>query len=322
MKPQFFIVILFFELPCFSQNFFFEDFDYKDFSTVDSLYEAQPKKTIWSTNFSKNYEDISEDNIEDDDEHFKKSEIVADPTNPNNKVLRMELNKVSSRFYARHFCDDTLSNNLLDEKTLEARYDKERDLYCVGCKMSPQGVFNHYWRNKMNRNEISTFGKRKLYKLNKDYWVGFNLMIGDEYQFESEKNPELVFQFIAESDKAGYPPVELRIENDQFVLTIIKDNQGNKENYPLGKVEKGLWNQWKFHVNISRKDKKGHIELWKDNEKVFSQEGKNFWMRSKYYFKLGIYKWAWWNCSFPKSTTHKKVVYFDKIWASKENRNI
>lgn len=305
-----------------SQNFFFEDFDYKSFSVMDSLYEVTPKKTIWSTNFSKSYEDISEDNVVDEEENFKKSEIVEDPKDPNNKVLRMELNKVPSLFYAKYFCDDTLSINVFDEKTLESRYNQERDLYCIGCKLSPNGVYNHYWRNKMNRNELSTYGKRKLYKLNRDYWVGFDLMIGKEYQFESDKNPELVFQFIAEDQDAKYPPIELRIENNKYVLTIFKDDQGTKEDFVIGEITKEQWSTWKFHVNISQKDKKGTIELWKDNEMVFSEKGKNIWLRSKYYFKLGIYKWAWWSCSFPPSKTNKKVVYFDKVWASKNDNSI
>lgn len=304
-----------------SQNFFFEDFNYTDFAEIDSIYDNRPRRGIWSTNFSKIYEDISEDGIEDAEEFFKYSSLIPDPENPQNKVLRLELNKIDPLFYARSFCDDTLSDNRFSDTALDDRYDALRDLYCIGCKLSPQGVFNHYWRNKMNRNEISTYGKGKLYKVNRDYWMGFKLLIDEQYQFEKDKNPELVFQIITASDKAGYPPIELRIVNDEFVLVIFKDSAGTNEEFNLGKVEKNKWTTWKFHVNLSKRDKKGIIEAWKDGQSIYSETGSNLWLRSKFYFKFGIYKWAWWNCSFPPSETQKKVVMLDKIWASKKELN-
>jgi hypothetical protein len=321
MKYLFILFIFIFSHSVDAQNYFIERFNYESFEDIDQLYIVNDDSHIWRTDSALNADDITEDSLISKEEIFKTSQIVSDPFNKNNKVIRLELNRLPASFYAQYFCDGEEIDNVFDVKTLKITYNSDKDSYCIGCKKSPLGIKDNYWRNKMNRNEISTFGQNyRLYRAKRDHWFGVDLMLDSEYELESSGNPEILTQFHVAKKTMGYPPLALRIINDRFVLTHIRDNSGNLELYDLGPVIKNVWIQWKYHIRFSKRDRKAIIEVWRDNEILHSIKGSNLFRNYKFFLKIGIYKWAWWNCTFPKSNTKKKVIYFDNVWAS--NRDI
>lgn len=171
----------------------------------------------------------------------------------------------------------------------------------------------------MNRNELAIYGaNRKLYKTRRDHWFGLKMLLHNEYELDDSDNPEIVTQFHILGNGAIYPPVALLIKNERFVLSVIKNNDGQRDLYDMGPAVKNKWIDWRMHLVLSKRDKKGLIEIWKDGEKVQEINGKNMEKNYRMYLKIGVYKWGWWDCGLPVSNSHRKVISFDKIWASDE----
>lgn len=318
MKKLLIAAIIFNSFVSFSQTYFFEDFNYNSFSELKANFKDNIKGTFWSTKHADDEVDISEDGKSNLEEHFKKTTIITDPLDSSNKVIRFEFNKVDPYFYAKYSCDDDENNNVIDDITLESHYNKEKNLYCIDCNDSPLKIAKYEWKTHLNRNEIAIQGpKRKLYKPNKDHWFGLNMMIDDEYQLDSLNNGEIVTQFHIKGRDVINPPVALLVVKNRFKLALIKNNDGKSEVFDLGPVVKGKWITWKYHIALSNKDKKGLIEVWRDDQKIVDVKGKNAFKKYRMYLKLGVYKWGWWDCNVVLSNTNKKVLYFDKVWANK-----
>lgn len=302
----------------FGQRFFYEDFEYPDFETLDRIFKENPRKYIWSTIHADDEVDISGNGVIDSTERFKKSSIVADPMNPANSVLRLELNRASPYLYSKYSCDNDRKDNVVPDSLLELRYDMEKELYCLDCSESPKGVRYTQWNIHMIRNELSTAGRNaKLYKPNRDYWFGMRMMIGLEHELDTVRNGEIVAQFHLTDYGATRPPVALMIVEGRFRLVVVNNKEGKSDVYDLGRVIKGQWNEWKFHMVLSKREEKGIFEIWRNGKKMHTILGKNILKNRRTYLKIGIYKWGWWNCDAPLSHTRKKVVYYDNIWAAK-----
>lgn len=316
------VLLFFFVITSFSsiaQTYFFEDFNYTDFDALDSLYQFESNRSIWSTKHAINGIDFNENGIFDLEEDIKNSSIIEDPVDPNNKVIFFELKKVDPFVFAKYSCDDPENNNVLADSTLINNYNREVNLYCVDCSQSPMKTALFEYKTHMNRNELAIYGrKRDLYKAKKDHWFGLKMFVDNNYQIDSTKTGEIITQFHLKSFY-GNPPIALLIHNGRFVLTIIKNNDNKGVNYDLGPVEKNKWIEWKLHVIISKKDKDGLVELWKDGEQWVSVKGKNCYVNKRVYLKIGIYKWGWWSCKSPYTTTNYKAIYYDKVWANDQD---
>ena len=323
MKRILCVLVLLISYNGISQTYFYDDFNYDNFETLDSLFQNRVKTSFWRTEHAITNIDINEDGIIGKDELFKNTIITQDPFDNNNKVIRFELNKVNPKFFASYACDDSKNDNVKTDAYLEGKYNKKKKLYCSGCKDSPLKKDLYEWRTHMNRNEIAIYGKnKKLYKTKKDHWFGLRMLIDEEFELDDVKNLEIVTQFHVTGKDAKYPPIAVIIIEGRFFLAVIKNNDGKRELYDLGAVEKNKWVDWKMHLVLSNKDKKGLVEVWRDGNMIQTIIGKNISKNYKMYLKIGIYKWGWWDCGLPISNTQKKVISFDKVWASKDNLQI
>lgn len=323
MKKHLILLAVLLSFSCYSQTYFYEDFNYESFDYLDSLYQNKDKKHIWRTEHAVENIDITEDGVISSEEKFKRTSIVQDPFDKNNKIIRFELNRVSPKFYSKYACDDSEHNNVITDSVLNKRFKSQKKLYCTDCQKDSPLKRNFYeWDVHMKRNEIAISGskKRKLYKTNRDHWFGFKMLVDPEYEFDTVKNGEIVTQFHVLGKNAKSPPVTIVIANERFQLVIIKNNDGKPKSYDLGPVNKNKWVNWKFHLVLSKRDKKGFVEVWRDGEKLQSISGKNIGENFRMYLKIGVYKYGWWNCDYETSDSSKKIISFDKVWADKKDK--
>jgi hypothetical protein len=319
-KKIVFLFIVLCSLASHSQTYFYEDFNYESFDYLDSLF--QNKNAIWHTAHASEKVDISENGLIDSEENFKKTSIVPDPFDKNNKILRFELNRVSPKFYAKYSCDDDVNDNVINDLALERSFDSIANSYCTDCREnSPLRKSLPGWKTHLNRNEIAINGdlQRKLYKVNMDHWFGLNMLIDSDYDIDSNGNTEVVTQFHEAGKKALAPPIVLIVNNGRFVLIVNLPINGTVGRYDLGPVVKDKWISWKYHMIFSKNEKKGLIEVWRDGELMQSIEGRNKDRNYRVYLKIGIYKASWWYCQNPISKTKKKVISFDKVWVNKKD---
>ncbi|MEZ4859413.1 MAG: heparin lyase I family protein [Flavobacteriaceae bacterium] len=314
MKILKYVVVLI-SISSQAQTYFFEDFNYGSSAQMDSLFLED--KSIWGMHLAMPDIDINNNGVVDSIEKFKKTSIVLDPLDIKNQVLKIELNKVDPYFYSKYFCSDYKTLNLLNDSILERNYDDTKKLYCVDCLDSPLKVSLPGYKTHMNRNEINTLTlRRHMYKANRDHWFGMNMLIDEKHQLDTIKSGEIVTQFHLKAGKGINPPIALIINRGRFILTIIKNDDGKGDVYDLGPVVKNEWITWKWHIVTSKTDKKGLVEVWRNGEKLATVKGKNAHKNVALYFKLGIYKWGWWDCKAAYNYSGYKAIYFDKIWAN------
>lgn len=324
MRKGIHLVLLLVSSNLLGQTYIYEDFNYSSFDVLDSLFVNESRKLDWTTHHASDKIDINENGILDSVEVFKKTTIVDDPLNYNNKVIRFELNRVDPVFYAQHFCDDAKNNNSIAIEQAEQKFDATTNAVCTDCSQSPLGESFPEYKTHMNRNEIAlgTKARRKAYKKNRTYWFGLRMLLDESYELDMTQNSDLVTQFIFEQKStAKNPPIALLIDNGRFRLVLTRENGESFDYFDLGPATKNEWINWKFHINISSKDKNAILNVWRDNELLASVKGKNTTVNGRYFFKIGIYKWGWWDCGANASTTERKIIYFDDVWVSKKDNS-
>lgn len=141
--------------------------------------------------------------------------------------------------------------------------------------------------------------------------------------YSKDQYPEIISQWHQEG--GGSPPNAVQIENDEIYLRSIKRSDTNDNsnaaynNYRLGKVERGKWNDFVFHI-IHSPNSDGLIEIWHNKVKVHTIKGptmrRNFSVPS---LKIGIYKWTW---TKQKTNTDRRVVYFDNVKVGNKNASL
>ncbi|MGJ8665367.1 MAG: heparin lyase I family protein [Patiriisocius sp.] len=303
----------------FSQRYFIENFNYKSFAEIDSLNQAESKNAIWTTKHAARVIDINQNKKIDSEEIFKNTTIVKDPFRKGNKVLRIELNKVAPKFFSKYACDDSNVQNEFSDEKLNELFSPSKNLYCVGCKKSPLGIYRYEWLTHMTRNEIATKGpEKKLFKTKKHQWFGVEILIDELYELDNLENEEIITQFYNVNETSLHPILSLRIVDKKYWMYIYRVESKTPERIYLANVEKNKWVSWKYHFRISKNPKKSIIEIWKDNLLVLEKRGVVVPNNQRYYLKVGVYKWGWWDCGMPILNSKKKVLFFDKIWT---NRN-
>lgn len=323
MKKYFIGIFIFVNVASFSQTYFFEDFNYDSFEEIDSLYQNKVYGAIWRTQHALRNVDINENGKIDTVERYKKTSIVEDPFQKGNKIIRFELNKVSPKFYSKYACDDRRSNNVIEDAVLKTKYNAAKDLYCTDCAKDSPLKKHIYDRDvHMKRNEIAITGpsERSLYKPKKNHWFGFKMLLDPEYEIEKVNNGDIVSHFHLSGEGVVSPPIVLSILKDKFYLGITNVNGGTSESHYLGPVTKDKWIDWKFHIRLSTKYRRGIVEVWRDGVKMHRIKGKNTYKDYRMYLKLGIYKYGWWTSNYEKDETKRKVISFDNVWANKKDR--
>src|SRR5690554_6194292 len=148
----------------------------------------------------------------------------------------------------------------------------------------------------------------------KELWYAYSIYFPVE-GYESDNTPEIISQW--HQLRGGSPPNAIQVENDEIYLRSICKGNGSGiddhlfTNYTLGKVERGKWQRFVFHLIHSPGDD-GLIEIWLNGENIYNLNGPN--MRKEFglpYFKMGIYKWRWNDDS--KTLTNRRILLFDDI---------
>lgn len=120
-------------------------------------------------------------------------------------------------------------------------------------------------------------------------------------------------EIISQWHNSGNPTLSLRARRDQLRVrightTLIPTSQWTI--YELGKIPKDAWQKMVFHV-IHSSGRDGLVEVWLNDEKMFSHHGPNQFANTDLpRWKVGIYKPAW-----PKRATFvkRRITYFDDL---------
>lgn len=162
-------------------------------------------------------------------------------------------------------------------------------------------------------------------KLNVERWYAFSILL--PRGFVADSSAEILAQWHAVPDFIlgetwRVPPISLQVEKGIWFVVIhwasseLNDNKsisGSKRIY-IKSVKVDNWEDFIFHIKFSYKSD-GLLELWDNNNKVFSYSGPNCYNdKSGIFFKTGIYKWAWrsdW--AGEKSILKHRTIYLDDL---------
>ncbi len=124
------------------------------------------------------------------------------------------------------------------------------------------------------------------------------------------------------------PPMAVRLQDDQWFISghyapqEVNNNRNRKEGFSktIGKVRKGVWTDWVFHVNWDYRQKdnggKGFVQVWQQvdgrgYEKAIDYQGPIGYNDERgVYLKWGIYKYPW---KHRKGNQSSRVHYYDEI---------
>ncbi len=136
-------------------------------------------------------------------------------------------------------------------------------------------------------------------------WYSFGLHLPSN-GFAKDRDNDVLSQWHQAGQ--GSPPTSFRIMNDRFIFRIVKSDN-DREDIDLGPATKDTWNNFVFHI-IHSYDSDGLIEIWNNDKKLFSRNGRNIYKAELPNWKIGIYKPSW-----EKSYTDSKlrIAYFDNV---------
>jgi LysM repeat protein len=127
-------------------------------------------------------------------------------------------------------------------------------------------------------------------------WVQFDLKFDQQFP-----NPTggwcLVMQWHAGS---GSPPLGLQVDREGR-LAVVNNRDGGYSR-PIAELDRGNWHRFVVRTLHSRGDK-GHVQVWRDGEKVYDRTGATMASTSSY-MKMGLYRGA---------MSQTQVVWFDNL---------
>jgi len=195
----------------YSQVLFFEDFEnYNSFQDLIDLHDINyvNGNSNWDSDYLFNISgsidiDINEnytiDTIED---NIKNTQILSDD---GNKIIKFELNKVNSLFYAIHKFDSDIIDNkiplsefIMDKDGRYAPYERRHHGIEISEELGAHGVMSginevltplkttdKYYRNIMNRNEVNTHtGQKRGFLPQQEYWFNWKIKLDGAYQLD------------------------------------------------------------------------------------------------------------------------------------------
>ncbi|MEQ8554256.1 MAG: polysaccharide lyase [Cyclobacteriaceae bacterium] len=191
--------------------------------------------------------------------------------------------------------------------------------------------------SRSERNElVLRDGPLKKIRHGEHHWFRVAYYIPVSWEFEkSPKMGEIVSQWHhGLAHKFGGPsPMAIIIDRDHwkvkssfgdphskgnFEKSLVKTNKNVLEDELL--VEKGKWNVWLIHSYWSN-SAEGLIEGWLNGEKVFIKKGPNCYANIDLYWKIGIYKPAWYKNRRTTSTL-KREIFIDGLVHAKDSINL
>src|SRR5690606_11179284 len=101
--------------------------------------------------------------------------------------------------------------------------------------------------------------------IGKDTWYAFDLYVPTDYT--DEDNKELINQWHQDGPSAG-----LNIINGRFLWRFFIN--GHKQDYDLGAIQKGQWNNFVIHM-VHSYGSDGITELWLNGKKLLDLKGRN-----------------------------------------------
>lgn len=181
----------------------------------------------------------------------------------------------------------------------------------------PHGSDNKVGRFELRQNDAIVKGSKRAEIGFRDElregWYGYSVYFPST-GFERDSHPEILAQW--HQSGGGSPPNSFEVWNDEMYFRSINrsDTRDNSNkvytNYSLGKVQRGMWHEFVFHI-VHSPNSDGLIEVWHNNIKVHTVKGPN--MRRDFplpTLKVGIYKWSW---AGQKTNTDRRIVYFDNV---------
>jgi arylsulfatase A-like enzyme len=155
-------------------------------------------------------------------------------------------------------------------------------------------------------------------------WYAARVFIPKDWPDELGPGNDIVMQWhaIPGNWRATYPNMSLSVRNGEWHLRRSfgsAQTKPTRQSAQLGKVFKGRWTQWVFHVKWSPKDD-GRIRVWKDGQPVFDQTAPNVYgtigVEYTPYLKFGIYHPSWKNIagvSVASKVKHRTVYITDIV---------
>src|SRR5690606_20224285 len=145
--------------------------------------------------------------------------------------------------------------------------------------------------------------------IGKDTWYAFDLYVPTDYVDESKK--ELVSQWHQDGDASA----GINIKNGRFFWRFYIN--GKKQDYDLGAIKKGQWNNFVIHM-LHSYGSDGITELWLNDKKLLDLKGRNMNNEDLPKWKIGIYKSNWLK---GKTKVDRRVLYFDNIKVGDKQAN-
>ena len=190
----------------------------------------------------------------------------------------------------------------------------------------PQKSSNKVGKFELRYNDSDVKGSKRVEvgfrESLREGWYSYSIFFPTS-GFARDEYPEIISQWHQEG--GGSPPTMVQIENDNLYFRAINrsDTKDNSDkvytNYNLGKIERGKWHEFVFHI-VHSPNSDGLIEIWKNKSKIHTVKGPN--IRRGYplpSLKLGIYKWTW---AKQKTNTDRRIVYFDNVRVGNERASL
>ena len=132
------------------------------------------------------------------------------------------------------------------------------------------------------------------------------------------------------------PPMAVCLMDDNWFISgyyapqQVNNNRNRKKGFSktIGKVQKGVWTDWVFHINWDYREKdnggKGFVEAWqqvdsKGYKKVIDYQGPIGYNDERgVYLKWGIYKYPW---KHQKGNQSPRIHYYDEVKIGDANSN-
>jgi len=194
---------------------------------------------------------------------------------------------------------------------------------------SPKREGSHAIKLTLYKSDPSRRAELRLKPIpaNSEWTYRFSTFIPNNYA--TDPSYEIIAQWHEQPDFSlgetwRRPPLTLSIKNEQFGVSNRWDSkpvsvtfkEAGSQSWKLGKVTKGEWIDWVFHVKWSYKSN-GLLEVWKNGNLVVQKNGPNTYNDKKApYFKIGIYKPDW-KADPQKSITTQRVIYYDQVRVDK-----
>lgn len=132
-----------------------------------------------------------------------------------------------------------------------------------------------------NRNELVYQGKEAL---GSEYYYRWKVMFAQD--FPSVDTWQIFTQWHHDGC-CGSPPVEFYVRGEEMRLSL----PGSGTIPWRGKLARGVWHEFIFHVKWHSDPKVGFVELWHNKELVLPKKGAvTMYSGQKNYLKLGLYR--------------------------------